>query len=179
MKRKIFIFIVMTFIIIIVGIDYKPQVVEEKPDAYEVIKYMDNRLGDYPNDINDFYLLFDSYKLDSKNFVQILSFFNNYDYKIIEVYPYINPMYQTMLNNIYKIEYSGKSFEDGIANIYNRYMSELDKYRLSEEIDKILVNGIRIRMIKINLSNDILTEFLRKYSGVKYSLTPYGLFYTF
>jgi hypothetical protein len=88
-------------------------------------------------------------------------------------------MYQTMLNNIYKIEYSGKSFEDGIANIYNRYMSELDKYRLSEEIDKILVNGIRIRMIKNNLSNDILTEFLRKYSGVKYSLTPYGLFYTF
>ena len=169
----------MTFLIAILGIDYQPQIIEDKPNAYEVIKYMNNDINDYPSDTYDFYLLFDSYKLDSKNFVNVLSYFDAYDYKITEVYPYINPLYQTILKDVYKISYKANYLNDGIANIYNIYLKELEDNRLGDEIDKTLVNGVRIRMIKINLNNGILSTFIQKYQGVKYSLTPYGLFRTF
>lgn len=179
MKTRFPVFILLTLLVAILGINYNPQIVEDKPNAYEVVKYMDDEISEYPTSSNDFYLLFDSYKLDSKNFVQVLSYFEKYDYKIIEIYPYINPMYQTMLNDIYKIDYSSKSLEDGIAQMYNAYLGELEKYRLSDEIDKVLVNGVRIRMIKINLNNEVLSVFLKKYHPIKYSLTSYGLFSSF
>jgi hypothetical protein len=158
------------------SIDYKPSIVSNKPNAYEVIKYMNNDLSDYPNELNDFYVLFDSYKLDSKNFVLVLSFFDDYDYKITEIYPYINPMYNQLLSEIETMSYNHFNLGDGIADIYNRYMKKLEEYRLSDEIDKVLVNGVRIRMIKINITNDIMASFIKKYPGVKYSLTSSGLF---
>lgn len=176
MRRKMFVLTMLAIFIAVLSVDYKPQIVEDKPNAYEVIKYMNNDIGEYPNDSNDFYLLFDGYKLDSKNFVQTLSYFNGYQYKITEVYPYINPMYQSMLDGVYKITYNANSLKDGIADIYKTYMSELEKYRLTDETDKALVNGVKIRMLKINLNNDVLAKFVQKYKGIKYSLTPYGLF---
>lgn len=176
LKNEKFILLLITFFLTILSIDYRPQTVEDKPDAYEVIKYMDNNLLDYPNDANDFYLLFDSYKLDSKNFDKVLSFFNDPETKILEVYPYINPIYQNVLNDIYVIPYNAISLKKGIANIYNIYMNELEEYHLDDEIDKALVNGVRIRMVKVNTSNKELSSFLINYPNVKYNLTPHGLF---
>lgn len=176
MTKKLVLFIIFTFIIVIIGIDYKPQTVENKPDAYEVIKYMDNDLSEYPNNYSDVYLLFDSYKLDSKNFVEVLSYFDNHTYRIKEVYPYINPMYQTMLSGVNRIPYDYDNLTEGIAGIYKTYLNELEEYRLTEEMDKVFVNGVRIRMLKINANNQVLKSFLKKYKGVKYSVSLYGLF---
>ena len=172
MKKNMTIFIFLTFTLAVLSIKYNPQIIEEKPDAYEVVKYIGNEIKDNPNDINDFYLLFDSYKLDSKNFVSVLSFFDNFDCKIIEVYPYINPMYQNMLGGIYKIIYDGDTLNEGIANVYDIYMNELNKYRLAEETDKALVNGVKIRMLKVKVNNKTLGLFLESHEGVKYSLYP-------
>jgi hypothetical protein len=179
MQRRVAVLIISTLLVVALSVNYKPQVVKNKPDAYEVIKYMNDELSNYPNDINDFYLLFDNRKLDTKNFVQVFSFFNNYDYHIIEIYPYINPMYQSLLKNVYKIKYEGTDLRDGVLNIYNTYLAELDKNNLSEEMDKVLINGFKIRMVKINLNNTVVGEFINKYKGVKYSLSPYGLFVEF
>jgi len=176
MKKNMNILIFLTFVLAVLNIDYNPQIIEEKPDAYNVIKYMGDEIEENPQDINDFYLLFDSYKLDSKNFAEVLSYFDDYDCKIIEVYPYLNPIYQDTLNGITKIIYDGDTFNEGIANVYKVYMEELDKYRLTEEIDKTLVNVVRIRMLKMKVNNKILGSFLKQYDGVKYSLSSYGLF---
>lgn len=176
MMKKIFLFIIFTFIVVLIGIDYKPQTVEDKPNAYEVIKYMNNDLNEYPNDYNDVYLLFDDYKLDSKNFVKVLSYFDNHPFHIKEVYPYINPMYQSMLSGISKITYNYESLTEGIAGVYKTYLNELEKYRLAEEIDKILANGIKIRMIRVNTNNKAVKLFLLKYKGVRYSFSLDGIF---
>ena len=177
MRRKFAFFFVITFALAVAAIQYNPKVIEEKPDVYEVTKYLDTDINNYTNTSNDFYLLFDSYKLDSNNFEQVLSFFDGYDYyKISKVYPYINPLYQSILKNISVITYDGHTLKDGISNIYNKYMAELEEYRLSDEIDKVLVNGIQIRMIKVKVNNEVLRLFLQKYNNVKYSLSPYGLF---
>lgn len=180
MKRRFAFFFVLTFALAIAGIQYEPKVIEEKPDVYEVTKYLETDLNNYKNTSNDFYLLFDDYKVDSNNFVDVLSFFDNYDYyKIYEVYPYINPLYQSYLGGATKITYSGHSLKEGIANAYNTYMAELEKNRLSDEVDKVLVNGFQIRMIKVRVDNEVLRLFLKKYPAIKYSLSPYGLFRSF
>lgn len=176
MRTKLAIFIVLTFFVMVLGLDYQPQVIEEKPDAYAVIRYMDDDIRDYPKDRNTFYLLFDKFKLDSKNFVKVLSFFDDYNYKIKVVYPYINPLHESTLKNIQQINYNYNSLNAGIAGIYQKYMNELERLRLTDEIDKVYVNGIRIRMIKIEVDNEVLVKFIRQNNGVKYNLTPYGLF---
>jgi hypothetical protein len=176
--KKVIIFVFVTFLMMLIVIDIRPQTTEDKPDAYEVIKYINNNLANYPDEYNDFYLLFDQFKLDSNNFDDILSFLDAYEYKIIEVYPYINPMYQSMLDDISIIPYRSNTLNEGISTIYKTYMKELEDNHLNEEIDRVLINGIRIRMIKINTSNNTLNIFLNKFNTIKYSTNKYGLFKT-
>lgn len=176
MKKTLLIFVVLTFLIILIGIYYKPQIVEDKPDAYNVMEYENNSLLDNPTISKDYYLLFDNYKLDTKNFVEVLSNLIKFDARIIAVYPYINPMYQSLLKEINKINYTTFSLDKGITKMYETYMSELEGHGLTDEIDKVLVNGIRIRMIKANVNNEVLYNFLRNHIGVKYSLSATGLF---
>jgi hypothetical protein len=176
MKKKLSIFILMTFLIVMFGINYKPLTVEDKPDTYQVIEYMDNEDEKDPNEFKDYYLLFDSFKLDSNNFVDVMSFFDKYEYKIVAVYPYVNLMYHSILGNTSKINYNASSLGEGIGLVYNTYLKKLEDNRLTSEVDKLLVNGMRIRMLKINTSYNILKIFLDHYPLVKYNLLPYGLF---
>ncbi|HHX16806.1 MAG TPA: hypothetical protein GX725_02740 [Mollicutes bacterium] len=173
-------FIVILFILVgsIFLVNFENQIIEEKPDAYEVIKYMNNDLYDFLDKEDNVYLLFDTFKLDSNNFVKVISFFNKYEYRLEEIYPYINPMYQSMLEKVSVIKYSGTDLKDGINNAYNIYMKALERQYLSEEVDKILVNGMRIRMLKIRAKNNVILSFLRRYPDVKFSKSYYGLFKT-
>ncbi|HHT37795.1 MAG TPA: hypothetical protein GXZ95_00065 [Mollicutes bacterium] len=178
MIKRASILILFLLLISFIAIDSDIQVVEEKPQAYEVIKYMNTDFYTQPEEVTDFYLLFDTFKLDSNNFVKILSFFNNHEYKIIEIYPYINPMYESILKDVSVIKYNGNTLKEGILKAYNIYLKKLENNYLSEEIDKVLVNGMRIRMIKINVRNNVLSLFLRRYPTVKFSKYSYGLFKT-
>ncbi len=177
MNNKLAIFIFFTMLIVSLGIFYRPKTSDDIPDAYEVIKYMDNSI--YNDNVNDYYLLFDEFKLDSNNFTNVLSILDKYDYKITEVYPYINQIYQDKLESISKIFYNSKSLDDGISIIYNRYLKALEDNYLTDEVDKTLVNGVRIRMIRININGASLREFLSKYNDIKYSTTSAGLFKSF
>jgi hypothetical protein len=176
MKKKLSIFILITFLVVIFGINYRPQIVEDKPDAYQVIKYVSNDVIDNPDKFRDYYLLFDTFKLDSNNFVNVLSFFDKYEYNIKEIYPYINPMYQNILGNTSKIIYKSTSLNEGIRLVYNTYLRVLEDNKLTDEIDRVLINGVRIRMIRINTSYNILNMFLKHYLEIKYNTLPYGLF---
>lgn len=177
MNNKLTIFIFFTIMIVSLGIFYRPKTSDNIPNAYEVIKYMDNSI--YNDNVSDYYLLFDEFKLDSNNFTYVLSFLDKYSYEIIEVYPYINPIYQDKLESISKIIYNSKSLDNGISIIYNKYLKVLEDNYLTDEVDKTLVNGVRIRMIRININSASLREFLSKYNDIKYSTTASGLFKSF
>jgi hypothetical protein len=41
------------------------------------------------------------------------------------------------------------------------------------------MNGVRLRMVKLNINNAVLSLFLARYKGIRYSLTTYGFFREF
>jgi hypothetical protein len=136
----------------------------------------DNNISDLlkrPYDFNDFYLLFDEFKLNSKNFVNIFAFFDNSsEITVKELHPYINPLYQNNLNDyVGKITFLNKDLLAGLNTAYEKYINILTDYGYDEEISKIDINGIDIRMVLIHCSNQKLYQFLSLYPNIKYNLT--------
>ncbi len=189
MKNKIIVFIVFlifNFLMFYIIIP-KNYVIDEPASTIidnKVIKYINVSVEDLvskPNDFNAFYLLFDTYHLTTKNMEYLFSFFNayNYEYTLGEVYPYLNPLYKNNLNNIEEIMFNGSNLVNGINNLYNIYINELEKYNLDKEINKVFVNGIKIRLIKIYTSNEAMYKFLVQNSDIKYSLNKEGIYQVF
>lgn len=183
MKKRHLIFISFSLLLIIFyfSIDMNRKIDEEVINVLEdkVIRYMEDDIKEMinnPHDFNTFYLLFDNHKLDSKNMEQLFSFFNDYEYHISEIYPYVNPLFLEKLGNIEKISFNSNNLLDIINHFYLGYTNELSKHNLNEEIEKSLVYGIPIRMIKINTSNKAMYEFLKLNNKIKYSLFKYGIF---
>ncbi len=180
----LFLFLVVSLsAVIFFSININNKVDEEGSDILDekVIKYIQNNIremNNHPYNINSFYLLFDQYQLNSKNMGDVFSFFedNNYEFRIYEIYPYVNPLWRETLINIERINFNSNNLLEIIDNFYYDYTIELGKHNLDDDIEKSFVRGIPIRMVKIHTSNQAMYKFLSNNNKIKYSLSPHGIF---
>ncbi len=146
----------------------------------KVFNYLDRELFflDRPSDFNDFYLLFDDYKLSTKNFINVFQHFRDDQLIVKRIYPYINPMYENYLNDyIGEIIFINEDLKSGLNSKLEKYISILDNYGLDDEINKVNVFGVNIRVVLINTSNKSMYNFLINNPNIKFSMMLDGPFY--
>ncbi len=97
------------------------------------------------NEVYDNYLLeFNECDLSTNNFINIFSFFNDKDYKILEIIPY--------KNDDNKYYYYSTNLDNTITNFKSKYIDSLLE-------DNKFTNNICIKNVKINTSNYNLDLF--------------------
>jgi hypothetical protein len=130
-----------------------------------------NELLKHPNDYNDVYLLFDEYKLTTNNFIKLFSNLNNSnEIKIKTLYPYFNPLYENNLKHyISSFSFLNNNLLLGINTLYEKYYNVLQDYGYHEEMTKVDIDGIRIRIVLVYVNNLELYNFLNTYPNIKYS----------
>lgn len=109
---------------------------------------------------------YDVYLLDiSKENINTNNIFNYFeDVKILEIIPYINPLYKKVIN------ISSYSFNTILSNkknislFINEYLNKLDEYHLKEEIINYRINGIKINKIKVYASNYSMNNIINNYN---------------
>lgn len=111
---------------------------------------------------NEYNNNYDIYLLDiSKENINTFNIFEYFDdVKILEIYPYINPIYKKLLN---LSNYSFNTYLSNKKNISlftNLYLKKLDENSLKEELVKYRVNGIKINKIKIYTSSNNINNLL-------------------
>ena len=109
---------------------------------------------------------YDIYILDiSKeniNTNNIIDYFD--DIKILEIYPYINPIYKKLINiNSFSFN-TILSNKKNISLFSNEYLNKLEDNNLKEEIIKYRINGIKINKIKVYASNNSMNNILNNYN---------------
>lgn len=186
MKKNLYIFIFISCSLLIISffnLNIEKKIDEPVSSVLEdkVIRYLENDLKDMidnPLHFNYFYLLFDQYYLNSQNIIPLFKFFDdhNYQYQFFEIYPYLNPLFKEVLSNVERISLKGDYLPELINDFYVTYINELEKHHLDDEIEKYIVSGIPIRMVKINTSNAAMYYFLKQNNDIKYSLNRFGLF---
>lgn len=186
MKKNLYIFIFISCSLLITSfftLNIEKKIDEPVSSVLEdkVIRYLENDLKDMidnPLHFNYFYLLFDQHYLNSQNIISLFKFFDdhNYQYQLFEIYPYLNPLFKEVLSNVERISLKGDHLPELINDFYIIYINELEKHHLDSEIEKYIVSGIPIRMVKINTSNAAMYYFLKENNDIKYSLNRFGLF---
>ena len=109
---------------------------------------------------------YDVYLLDTSreniNTNNVSNYFDNI--KILEIYPYINPIYKKIIN-ISKYSFNTVlSNKKNISLFVNEYLNLLENNSLKEEIVKYSINGIKINKIKLYSSNKDINNILRNYN---------------
>ncbi len=109
---------------------------------------------------------YDIYILDiSKeniNTNNIIDYFD--DIKILEIYPYINPIYKKLINiNSYSFN-TILSNKKNISLFTSEYLKKLEDNNLKEEIVKYRINGIKINKIKVYASNNSMNYIINNYN---------------
>ena len=109
---------------------------------------------------------YDVYILDlSKeniNTSNIMNYFDNI--KIIEIYPYINPIYKKLIN------LSSYSFNTILSNkknislFINDYLTQIENNSLKDEMVKYKVNGIKVNKIKVYASSKEISYLINNYN---------------
>lgn len=110
------------------------------------------------NDYNIYILDISNLNINTNN---IVNYFD--DIRILEISPYINPIYKKVikLNN-----YSFNTFlsnKKNISNFTSKYLNKLKDNALKEELIKYSLNGVKIVKVKIYTSNDIVNELISNY----------------
>lgn len=137
----------------------------------------DINLLNNPYDQNRFYLLFDNFVLNTKNFVNVFSFFKNNksDFLIRNIIPYDNPSYSDALEKYNDgFTFMNSNLDEGINFFYNKYVEILKNNNLTSEIEKVNSKGIEIRIVEIDALNIDMYNFLNKYDSIKFSLLRNG-----
>jgi len=145
----------------------------------KVFNYTESRqyFLDKPNDFNNYYLLFDEIKLNTNNFISVFNAFKKEELLIKKVYPYINPLYEDKLRKRIGEIYFGNNISLGINNLVNRYIDVLDEYGLDNEINKVNMYGVNIRIVLVNIRNKTMYEFLINNKNIKFSTSQDGIYY--
>ena len=109
---------------------------------------------------------YDVYLLDiSKENINTNNIFNYFeDCKILEIIPYVNPIYKKVINiNSYSFN-TILSNKKNISLFINEYLNKLDEYHLKEEIINYRINGIKINKIKVYASNYSMNNLINNYN---------------
>jgi hypothetical protein len=135
-----------------------------------------NIFTEKPSDYNDFYLLFDELQLTTKNFINIFSQLDHKELTIKKVYPYINPLHEANLRgDLGELTFLGNNnMAEGLNSLIEHYLNALNDYGLDDEMDKVNMYGVYIRVVLVNVSNKTMHDFLTNYPNVKYSMTLDG-----
>lgn len=151
--KKYIIFIVIFFITIFIYLNNKK--------TEEVFYYMENTINeDYT--FKDYYLFFNN--LNTNNFIDIFSFFKNKncEYKIIEIIPYYNSLYENLFKDKRFLYYS-----NDLNKILNSFSNDYMNVYISNSIE-VNINQINIKEVIINTSKVYMDEFLKRNNKVRY-----------
>ena len=91
----------------------------------------------------------------------IIKYFNGYT--ILEISPYINPIYNKFIEFDTFIFDNTKSNEVNINRFEEQYISSLNNNSLNEEVNIIKYNGIKINSVTIYTTEYRLNNLLYKY----------------
>jgi len=115
------------------------------------------------NNYQPIYLLFENNTLNTNNFEQILN-----DFKVLKVYPYINPVYSDKLKYNYSFTYETHDYD--LEKFKQNYIVKLRNIGLINEANQIQVNGIIIEKVLVLSTIDELTKKLKDFNYIKNSL---------
>ena len=109
---------------------------------------------------------YDVYVLDvSRENINTYNIDNYFDdLKILEIVPYINPIYKKLFN------FSSYSFNTVLSNKKNvslfisNYLNILNKNGLNDELVKYNINGVKIIKVKVYASNNDIKYLLNNYN---------------
>lgn len=109
---------------------------------------------------------YDVYLLDlSQNNITTTNLTDYFDgTKILEIYPYINPLYKKVINFSSYTFNTAISNKKNISNFISEYKEQLKLNALTTESLKVNINGIKINKIKIYTSNNVINNLIDKYS---------------
>ena len=142
---------IIIFIIVIISIFFS-LIITKGEDTKMVFSEDNNYYDVYILDISK----------ENINTNNIIDFFD--DIKILEIYPYINPIYKKLLNiNSYSFN-TILSNKKNISLFVNEYLNKLEHNNLREEIIKYRINGIKINKIKVYASNNSMNYILNNYN---------------
>lgn len=87
--------------------------------------------------------------------------------KILEIYPYINPIYKKLINLSNYSFNTILSNKKNISNFITEYLNQLENNKLKEELVKYSINGIKINYLKIYASNNDINKLISNYNMIK------------
>lgn len=126
-----------------------------------LVDYNDTILNEH--DYQFFYLKFDN--LNTNNFNDYLV-----DLKVIEIFPYIN--------SLYDFDYSYRVMDSSLyiafRNLKKEYFSLIDNYY--DDKNQYLIRGIPIEKVLIYASSSDIHEYLNQHSDVHYGVNFSGSF---
>jgi hypothetical protein len=126
-------------------------------DEIKMIFNEDDSFYDY----SEYLLDLSSLDINTNN---VLDYFNG---MIISIYPYINPIYEDLID-VQKFVFNDSiTDEKNIENFIAYYKMYLSKNALTSEIEKITFNGIKINKIKIYVDNSHLNNLLEIFPNIK------------
>lgn len=114
------------------------------------------------NIYNDIYLNIEQLNLTTKNY----NFLN--DLSIIGVFYKISPLHQKLFPTNY---YAFRSYnvDNELYNLEQQYITKLRDNALDGEANKVYISGLRLKKIKVYISNEQLYYLLEKYKQITYS----------
>lgn len=104
--------------------------------------------------------------LTTKN---ITNYFDD-DSDIIGLYPYVNPLYEKKIGNMF-YTFNSNSLMSNINRFVDNYKNKLVNYNFTNDLVMVDYNGIKIITVKIYMNNEEIQEFLKKCKNCNYSLT--------
>lgn len=140
--RKILLFIII--LLTYIGVVF----IVKEDKTMPVFNELDNSYNIYTLDIS-------KQNINTKN---LLDYFDNI--KILEVYPYINPIYKKLINLPNYSFNTALSNKKNISLFTSLYLRKIDDNSLSEELAKYKINGIKINKIKVYATNSIINHLI-------------------
>lgn len=153
MKRLIFVTIIIVCFFLFINDSEETRLVsqEDIDDSYQL-----------------YYLSFNN--LTTKNFSK---YFDD-SFKIIGIYPKINPLYDYKIKEYLK--YYPFKFNTNTKNINDFMNLYLEQMNLYKEKEKYLINGIPIKIVKVYASTINIYKLMDKYTEIKYNFTFEGTY---
>lgn len=112
----------------------------------------------FKEELDSYDLYFLDLSKENINTNNIMMYFD--DIIIIEIYPYINPLYKKLINlDSYKFN-TILSNKKNISLFMNEYLNKLENNNLKEEIIKYRINGVKINKIKVYASTRNINKLI-------------------
>lgn len=137
-KKYIYILFSIIFVISLTLVTKKEVIVDAFNEVY----------NDY--DFHTYTLKFNECDLSTSNFIEVFSYFDNKNYKILSITPYINVSYENLFSNI-KFNYYSSDLRDILSDFKSEYIDTMN--------NENYISNICIKSIKINTANIYIKEF--------------------